>query len=215
MVRRMIVVLGAMALIVSAVGLASAQVSGMGPGLATTGDMIMIPMKVTYSFERETGGTPGGVSTLFIGGCEQYTAGFRPWGTMKGTTCKMKVQVHPPKCVAPTCGGPVQWGAPPPIPPNSKLCSNIEKFQVISPGCNPCMTGGMSYDMTKKQTVSSCAPPAPVRVYAPPPPVVCAPPAPLMAYEQPPAPAPAPKPLRIPPPEQLKYAPVCGPTGCR
>jgi hypothetical protein len=176
--------------------------------------MIMIPMKVTYSFERNTGGTPGGDSSLFMRGCEQYTGGFRPWGTLRATTCAMKVKVQPPKCVAPTFGGPVQWGAPPPIPPNSKLCSNIEKFQVTSPGCNPCTTGGMSYEMTKKQTVSSCAPPAPVRVYAPPPPVVCAPPAPLMAYE-PPAPAPAPKPLRIPPPEQIKFAPVCGPTGCR
>jgi len=214
MVRRMIVVLGAVALIMTMVGLASAQVSGMNPAFVTTGDMIMIPMKVTYSFERNTGGTPGGDSSLFMRGCEQYTGGFRPWGTLRATTCAMKVKVQPPKCVASTCGGPVQWGAPPSIPPNSKLCSNIEKFQVISPGCNPCMTGGMSYDMTKKQTVSSCAPPAPVRVYAPPPPVVCAPPAPLMAYE-PPAPAPAPKPLRIPSPEQIKYAPVCGPTGCR
>ncbi|MCX5861794.1 MAG: hypothetical protein NTW27_06695 [Deltaproteobacteria bacterium] len=214
MVRRMIVVLGAVALIMTMVGLASAQVSGMNPAFVTTGDMIMIPMKVTYSFERNTGGTPGGDSSLFMRGCEQYTGGFRPWGTLRATTCAMKVKVQPPKCVAPTFGGPVQWGAPPSIPPNSKLCSNIEKFQVISPGCNPCMTGGMSYDMTKKQTVSGCEPPALVRVYAPPPPVVCAPPAPLMAYE-PPAPAPAPKPLRIPSPEQIKYAPVCGPTGCR
>lgn len=153
MVRRMIVLLGAMALIMSVVGLASAQVSGMNPAFATTGDMIMIPMKVTYTFSRDTGGTPGGISTLFMRGCEQYTAGFRPWGVMKGTTCKMKVQVQPPKCVAPAYGGPVQWGAPPALPPNSKLVSNTEKFQVISPGCNPCAVGGMSYEMVKKQVV--------------------------------------------------------------
>jgi hypothetical protein len=153
MVKRMIVVLGAMALIMTMVAAASAQVSGMGPGLATTGDMIMIPMKVTYSFDKTTGGTPGGDSSLFMKGCEQYTAGFRPWGVFRGTTCKMKVQVQPPKFVAPACGSPVAWGAPPPMPPNSKLCSNYEKFTVNSPGCNPCMTGGLGYEMVKKQVV--------------------------------------------------------------
>lgn len=213
MVRKMTVVLGALALIMTMVGLASAQVSGFNPAFVTTGDMITIPMKVTYSFERTTGGTPGGDSSLFMRGCEQYTGGFRPWGTVKATTCKMKVQVHPPKCVAPACGGPAQWAAPPALPPNSKLCSNTEQFQVTSPGCNPCMTGGLSYEMTKKQNVVSCGPPAPHIVYSPTPPPVCAPPPPVMAYE-PPAPAPAPKPLVIPPAAPIKYAPVCGPTGC-
>lgn len=153
MVKRMMVVLGAMALVMAMVAASSAQVSGMSPGFATTGDMIMIPMKVTYTYARTTGGTPGGVGSFFMKGCEQYTAGFRPWGVLKGTTCNMKVQIQPPKFVAPAYGGPVAWGAPPPMPPNSKLVSNTEKFQVISPGCNPCMTSGLAYEMVKKQVV--------------------------------------------------------------
>lgn len=156
MVKRLIVVLSAMAMMIAVAGVASAQfptgLSGM-PGVLTTGDMIMIPMKVKYTFNRTTGGEAGGMSTFFMGGCEQYTAGFRPWGTMRATRCAMKVQVVPPKCVAPAYGGPVQWGAPPALPPNSKLVSNEEKFQVVSPGCNPCVTGGLSYEVVKKQVV--------------------------------------------------------------
>ncbi len=148
MVRRMIVVLSAMALIITAVGVVSAQNMPF-----TEGDMIMIPMKVKYTFAKDTTGTRGGVSTFFIDGCEQYTAGFRPWGNLKSTACSMKVQVVPPKCVGPSYGGPVAWGAPPALPPNSKLVSNTESFKVLSPGCNPCVTGGLSYEMVKKQVV--------------------------------------------------------------
>jgi len=150
MVKRLIVVLSAMALIMTA-GLASAQMPGM---MAGPGDMIMIPMKVTYSFSKTTQGTLGGDSTLLMPfSCEQYTAGFRPWGVWKGTTCTMKVEVHPPKCVGPAYGGPVAWGAPPSLPPNSKLVSNYEKFAIESPGCNPCVTPGAAYVMEKKQVV--------------------------------------------------------------
>lgn len=150
MVKRLIVVLSAMALIITAAGLASAQFFGMN----MPGEMIMIPMKVTYSFSKTTSGTAGGDSTLLNPfSCEQYTAGFRPWGIWKGTTCTMKVQVNPPKCVGPAYGGPVAWGAPPPLPPNSKLVSNYEKSSVVSPGCNPCVKPGLSYVMEKKQVV--------------------------------------------------------------
>ena len=124
MVKRMIVLLGAMAIMMSAMVVAEAQVSGM-PMCANTGDMIMIPMKVKTTFSKATAGTAGGDSTLMLGGCEQYTGGFRPWGVWKGTTCREKVQVIPPKCVAPAYGGPVAWGAPPVLPPNSKLVSNV------------------------------------------------------------------------------------------
>ncbi len=152
MVKKMIVLLGAVAMIITAVAVAGAQVSGM-PVCATSGDMIMIPMKVKTSYTKNTAGTAGGDSTLMLGGCEQYTAGFRPWGVWKGTTITEKVQVIPPKAVAPAFGGPVAWGAPPVLPPNSKLCSNVEKFEVNSPGCNPCVTPGLSYEMVKKQQV--------------------------------------------------------------
>jgi hypothetical protein len=150
MVKKMIVVLSAVALIITAVGVASAQM--MAPLVA--GDMIMIPMKVTYSYTKNTSGTAGGDSTLLNPfSCEQYTGGFRPWGIWKGTSCTMKVQVYPPKCVGAAYGGPVAWGAPPALPPNSKLVSNVEKYQVISPGCNPCVKPGLKYEMVKKQVV--------------------------------------------------------------
>lgn len=150
MVKKMIVVLSAVALIITAVGVASAQMYGV----LGTGDMIMIPMKVTYSFTKKTAGTRGGDATLLNPfSCEQYTAGFRPWGIWKGTTCTMKVEVHPPKCVGAAYGGPVAWGAPPSIPPNSKLVSNVEKLKIVSPGCNPCVKPGAVYEMVKKQVV--------------------------------------------------------------
>ncbi len=152
MVKRMIVLLSAMAFMASLVVVAEAQVSGM-PIMSNTGDMIMIPMKVKTTFSKATSGTAGGDSTLMLGGCEQYTAGFRPWGVWRGTTCTEKVQVIPPKCVAPAYGGPVAWGAPPVLPPNSKLVSNVEKYTVKSPGCNPCVTPGLGYEMVKKQEV--------------------------------------------------------------
>ena len=47
MVKRMMVVLGAMALVMAMVAASSAQVSGMSAGCASSGDMIMIAMKVT------------------------------------------------------------------------------------------------------------------------------------------------------------------------
>jgi len=159
MVKKSIVVFSALALIITAVGVASAQfgngspvVAGLMPNTGM-GDMIMIPMKVKYTFNKDTASTAGGDSTLLLDGCPQYLGGFRPWGAFKSTTCRMKVQVIPPKCVAPAYGGPVAWGAPPALPPNSKLVSNAEKFTVTSPGCNPCATGGMKYEMVKKQVV--------------------------------------------------------------
>ena len=52
MVKRMIVLLGAMAIMVSGMAVvAEAQCSGM-PMVANSGDMIMIPMKVKTSFSR-------------------------------------------------------------------------------------------------------------------------------------------------------------------
>lgn len=149
MVKKMIVVLSAMALIITAAGVASAFM----PGAVSTGDMISIPMKVKTSYIKDTGGTAGGDSTLLLDGCEQYTGGFRPWGVWKGTKCSLKIQVIPPKCVAPAYGGPVAWGAPPALTPGGKLVSNVEKFTVTSPGCDPCVTGGLKYEMVKKQAV--------------------------------------------------------------
>ncbi len=156
MVKKMIVVLSAMALIITAVGVASAWMPAMaGGGCAVSGDMIMIPMKVKTAYSRATSGTIGGDSTLLLCDCEQYTApgGFRPWGVWKGTRCTMKVQVIPPKCVAPPYGGPVAWGAPPPVMPGGHLVSNIEKYSIASPGCNPCVTSGLKYEVIKKQQV--------------------------------------------------------------
>ena len=167
MVKRMIVVFSAMALIITAAGVASAQfgtngnpvVAGLYPP-AAMGDMVTIPMRVIYTFDKRTGSTPGGDSTLMLpfGGCPQYLGGFRPWGVFRGTTCVMRVEVKPPKCVVPGMGGPVEWGAPPMLPAGAKLVSNMERFQVTSPGCNPCATGGMKYSMVKKQAVTSSAP---------------------------------------------------------
>ncbi len=151
MVKKMIVVLSALALIVTA-SVASAFVTGM-PGMASTGDMIMIPMKVKTTFLKETAGTAGGDSTFMLDGCEQYTGGFRPWGVWQRTKCAMKTQIVPPKCVAPAYGGPVGWGAPPALMPGGKLVSNVEKYTVTSPGCNPCVTPGLKYEMLKKQAV--------------------------------------------------------------
>lgn len=152
MVKKMIVVLSAMALIITA-SVAFAFMPGMPGGMVADGDMIQIPMKVKTSFTKTTGGTAGGDSTLLLDGCEQYTGGFRPWGVWKGTKCAMKVQVIPPKCVAPAYGGPVAWGAPPALTPGGKLVSNVEKYEVTSPGCNPCVVGPMKYEMVKKQAV--------------------------------------------------------------
>jgi hypothetical protein len=152
MVKRMIVVFSALALIITTVGAASAFMAGM-PGCAATGDMIMIPMKVKTSILKDSKGTPGGDSTLLLDGCEQYTGGFRPWGVWKGTSCAMKVQIIPPKCVAPAYGGPVAWGAPPAIPAGSKLVSNVESLKITSPGCDPCVAPGLKYEMVKKQAV--------------------------------------------------------------
>jgi len=153
MVKKMIVVLSAMALIITAVGAASAFMPGMPGCMVSAGDMIQIPMKVKTSYTKETGGTAGGDSTLLLDGCDQYTGGFRPWGVWNGTRCAMKVQVIPPKCVAPAYGGPVAWGAPPALTPGGKLVSNVEKYTVTSPGCSPCVVGPMKYEMVKKQAV--------------------------------------------------------------
>jgi hypothetical protein len=147
MVKKMVVMLSAVALIMTAVGSAVAFM----PGCATTGDMIMIPMKVKTSFKKVT--SRGAFSSFFMDGCQQYTGGFRPWGTWKATKCSMKVQVIPPKCVAPAGMGPMAMGAPPALAPGCKLISNVEKYAVKSPGCNPCVTGGLKYQMVKKQVL--------------------------------------------------------------
>ena len=152
MVKKMLVVLSAVALAITMVGVGCAFNPCMG-GMAVAGDMIMIPMKVKTSFTKTTSGTAGGDSAFFMDGCEQYNGGFRPWLGWKGTTCAMKVQVIPPKCVAPAYGGPVAWGAPPSLAPGGKLVSNIESCKVVSPGCDPCVTGGLQYEMIKKQVV--------------------------------------------------------------
>ena len=152
MVKKMLVVLSAVALAISMVGVGCAFNPCMG-GMAVSGDMIMIPMKVKSSFTKTTSGTAGGDSTLLMDGCEQYNGGFRPWLGWKGTTCAMKVQIVPPKCVAPAYGGPVAWGAPPRLAPGGKLVRNIESCTVVSPGCDPCVTGGLQYEMIKKQVV--------------------------------------------------------------
>lgn len=148
MVKKMLVVFSAMALIITAVGAASAY---MPVGYAEVGDMIVVPMKIKTTYSKQTG--PGPWSSFFMDSCEQYTNGFTPWGAWKGTTCTMKVQVVPPKCVAPAYGGPVAWGAPPSVAPGAKLISNAEKFSITSPGCNPCVEGGLNYEMVKKQVV--------------------------------------------------------------
>jgi hypothetical protein len=152
MVKKLVVVLSAIALTITAAGAGFAQMCGVG-GMITTGDTITIPMKVKTTYSRDTGGTAGGDSTLLLDGCEQYLGGFRPWGVWRGTRCAMKVQVVPPKAVAPACAGPVAWGAPPVLSPGAKLISNTEAFSVKSLGCNPCVTGSLSYEMIKKQAV--------------------------------------------------------------
>jgi hypothetical protein len=141
MVKKMIVVLSAAALIMTIVGPAMAQ---MTASLATVGDMIVIPMKIKSSFTKITG--RGGFSSFFMDGCEQYTGGFRPWGTWKSTRCIMKTQVIPPKCVAPA----TPFMAPVATSPGCKLISATEKYAINSPGCNPCVTGGLSYQMIKR-----------------------------------------------------------------
>jgi hypothetical protein len=147
MVKNMVVVMSALALVLGTVAVSSAFL----PGVATSGDMINIPMKVKTTFVKKT--SRGGYSSFFMDGCEQYTGGFRPWGTWKGTTCTMKTQIVPPKCIAPAnmwaAGG---YGAPP-LAPGQKLISNVEKYQIKSPGCNPCVTDGLKYELVKKQVV--------------------------------------------------------------
>jgi len=146
MVKNLIVVFSALALIMTV-----ATVEAMPPGFATHGDTIMIPMKVKTTFKKETG--PGGFSALFSRGCEQYTAGITPWGTWKAVKCSMKTQVIPPKCVAPAMLGPVGWGAPPAVAPGCQFVKSEEKYAVVSPGCNPCVDGGLQYQYVKKQAV--------------------------------------------------------------
>jgi hypothetical protein len=148
MVKKLLVVVSAFVLIMATVGAASATNLY---GFAETGDMIIVPMKVKTTYEKKTG--PAGFSSFFMDGCQQYTNGFFPWGTWKGTTCTMKVQVLPPKCIAPAYGGPVAWGAPPAVSPGCKLISNQETWGINSPGCNPCVEGGLQYNMVKKQVV--------------------------------------------------------------
>jgi hypothetical protein len=148
MVKRMIVVLSALALIMTAAGMACAFFP------VVEGSMIMVPMKVITKFEKKN--FPGGFSSFFTGrGCPQYThpAGFWPWGIWKGTKCVYSTQIKPPKCIAPAYGGPVAWGAPTPVMPGAKLVKSVEKFGIKSPGCNPCVTGGLAYQIVKKQVV--------------------------------------------------------------
>lgn len=146
MVKKLVVAFSAIALIMTSVGIASAFM----PTALTYGDMIMIPMKVKTTYKRTTGN--GGYSAFFMDGCEQYTGGAFPWGTWKATTCSMKVQVIPPKCVAPAYLGPVGWGAPPSIGcPGGKILSNKEVYTINSPGCNPCVEPGLTYQVVRDQ----------------------------------------------------------------
>ncbi len=148
MVRKMIVLLSALGFILTMAGMAGAYF----PPIVQQGDMIVVPMKVKTTYSKETG--PGPFSALFSGrGCEQYTNGMWQWGTWKGTVCKMRVQVIPPKCVAPAMGGPVAWGAPTPVMPGGKRLSAEEKYGVVSPGCTPWVEGGRVSSFVKKQAV--------------------------------------------------------------
>jgi hypothetical protein len=148
MVKKMIVVLSALALIMTTVGVACAFM----PYAVGEGDMIMIPMKVKSTYKKVTG--PGAFSALFAGrGCPQYSNGFFPWGTWKAVKCTYRTQIIPPKCVAPAYGGPMAWGAPTPVMPGCKLVKSVEKFGIQSPGCNPCVEGGLQYQIVKKQVV--------------------------------------------------------------
>ncbi len=149
MVKRMIVVFSALALMITMVGVSSAQFAP--PGFAAIGDTIMIPMKVKTTYSRTTDAN-GGVSSFFMDGCDQYTAGFHPWGPWKATRCTMKTQVIPPCCVMPAQMS-LTAAAAPPCLPGGTLCSNIEKWHIKSPGCNPCVTGPYKYEMIKKQAV--------------------------------------------------------------
>jgi hypothetical protein len=167
MVKNMIVVFSAMALIITSVGMADAWVSGM-PGCVTVGDMIMIPMKVKTTFKKAVGATMGGDSTLMLGGgggdwwaLDQYDAagGFRPWGPWRRSAVEMKVQIIPPKCVAPVCSSPVALGAPPCLPPGAKLLCNEESFRLRALGPTPCVDGGVRYSIEKQQFLGVPGPP--------------------------------------------------------
>ncbi len=149
MVKRMFVVFSALALMITMVGVASAQFAP--PGFAATGDTIMIPMKVKTTFSRTTGA--GGFSTFFMNDCEQYTNGFHPWGPWRETRVAMKTQVIPPTCVMPAVTSLTAMAAPVPVAPGSCLISNTEKWSIKSPGCNPCVAGDYKYEMVRKQGV--------------------------------------------------------------
>ena len=152
MVKKMIVVASVMALIFGAVAIASAF-SITSSVLYKRGDMISIPMKVETSFVRQD--VPGGYSTLFGGGCEQYThpMGFWPWGPWSGSKCSMRIKIKPPRCVAPAYAGPVAMAAPPAVWPGCIILKNVESYGVNSPGCNPCVVDGLKYQIVKKQVV--------------------------------------------------------------
>src|SRR5271157_707167 len=127
MVKKMIVLLSALGFILTLAGVAGAFM----PCTYQRGDMIVIPMKVKTTYERVTGAGP--MSALFSGrGCEQYSNEFWPWGKWKATKCSMKVQVIPPKCVAPAMPGPVAWGAPTPVMPGCKLIKSQEIYAIRS-----------------------------------------------------------------------------------
>jgi len=161
MVNRMLVVLSALALIITTVGTADAFYYGM-PGCVTLGDVVMIPMKVKTTYARNVGGTKGGDSSLLVGGldwCDQYTGGFRPWGPWRANEVKYKVEVIPPKCVAPAMMGPAGLAAPPCLPPGVKLLCNTESFKLRAFGPMPCVDGGVKYSIEKKQALGIPGPP--------------------------------------------------------
>ncbi len=147
MVKRIIVLLSAVALVVSTVSVVGAFL----PGAVMEGDKIIIPCKVITKFEKKTG--PGPFSALFMQGCQQYTNGPFPWGTWKGTNLTMKVEIKPPPCIAPAYFGPAQLGAPIPAIPGGKLVKAEESYGIQSPGCNPCVVDGLQYKIVKKQVV--------------------------------------------------------------
>jgi hypothetical protein len=174
MVKNMIVVFSAMALIITSVGMADAWVSGM-PGCVTVGDMITIPMKVKTVYKKAVGSTMGGDSTLLVGGGEDWwgvggydaAAGFRPWGPWRRAAVECKVQIIPPKCVAPQCSSPVALGAAPCLPPGAKLLCNEEKFQLRALGSTPCVDGGVRYSIEKTQSLGFPGPPPKAAAAAP------------------------------------------------
>jgi hypothetical protein len=150
MVKKMIVVLSAVALIITAVGVASAQMYGalVSRGYdydSHEGDVQVLEEHFRY--------TRWGQHSLESVQLRAVYRGFSSLGNLEGHKMHDEGSGSSSQVRWSAYGGPVQWGAPPSIPPNSKLVSNIEKFKIVSPGCNPCVKPGLKYEMVKKQVV--------------------------------------------------------------